>query len=293
VSTVRQVVDAVFRDWLRAPDDAPVVALLDTALSASATTVAFDTSMLTPDELDLFAKGTIVEVGREQMLLLDDASTLVVRGWNGTTAVAHGAGTPVYPQPKFSRQTVYDAVCDAVPALYPDLYQVGARTVVAGSSYTELPSYAHHLQQVLWVDGATTRTLSGEAFLARDYAASSTGVAMFAPIPANKTAYVTFRGGFRRPEGESDDLELLGVARHWERAIVIEAAAQVVAGTAELDPLTHEFIAEQLARETMPVGGAGQLAKRLADMAAATRMRLRRELDALYGVPVVWMPSVV
>ena len=101
----------------------------------------------------------IVEIGGE-VIWVDDvdtsASTITIppygRGFRGTTAAAHSIGDRVVSSPMFPRQTVQDALNDAIRAVYPDLYGIGQTTVTfqpAINTYA-LPAGALDVINVAW-----------------------------------------------------------------------------------------------------------------------------------------------
>lgn len=75
-----------------------------------------------------FATG-IVEVGEELIYVQEIDSTTgtfssVLRGWRGTTATAHGAGTRVRNNPRFPIISVKRAINDTIKAMYPRVFAV-------------------------------------------------------------------------------------------------------------------------------------------------------------------------
>ena len=101
----------------------------------------------------------IIEVN-DEIIWVDDIDTttggLTIppygRGFRGTTAAAHSTGDRVVSSPMFPRQTVQDALNDAIRAVYPDLYGIGQTTVTfqpAINTYA-LPSGALDVINVAW-----------------------------------------------------------------------------------------------------------------------------------------------
>lgn len=102
--------------------------VLATTVNASIASV-----VLTYDPDAMVAPGTIVQINYEQMLIVavdEDTKTLtVIRGANGTTAAAHSAGTIIELDPRFPRQSVFEALVDEVTGLPLDIYSTEAITV--------------------------------------------------------------------------------------------------------------------------------------------------------------------
>lgn len=294
MSTVGALVDQVYRDWLAGGTDQPVRGVLDTTVTSAATTILVDLAGLAADEQDAFASGAVVELERELIYVTavdvaGDVATLTVgRAANGTAAAAHTAGSYVFPAPTYARQTVFDAVCDEIPALWPDLYRTATEQLVIGADYTEVPDDVETVVSLHWFD-TVWQALVPE--LVKDFPPSTTGRALLAPVaPSGRTAYLTYRAGFARPSSETTSLVTLGVERGWERIVAAGAVASIISGNSELDVLTSEFIAEQLARESTPTGSAGQLATRLLRLRTDWISRAQRQLKARDRHPVSFMP---
>ena len=74
------------------------------------------------------------------------------RGYRGTTATTHAAGTRVVSSPMFPRKVVKDSLNDAIRAVFPDLYGVGYTTfqyLPAINTYA-LPAGALDVLSVSW-----------------------------------------------------------------------------------------------------------------------------------------------
>jgi hypothetical protein len=296
LSTVAQLINQTYRDWLTGAADQPVRGVLDTTITDSDTTVLVNLAALAADEQDAFALGVVVELERELVYVTDvtvasNVATLtVVRAANGTTAATHSSGTYVYPSPTYARQSVFDAICDEVVGLWPELYALTTQTVTIGTSYTEVSALAEAPQKLYWMDGSAIGAEMPE--LLKNFPPSSTTRAIVTQVaPPGKTGYFTYRAKFARPSSESVDLvATTGLDQSWERIVAIGAVASIISGVTELDPLTSEFIAEQLARETTPTGTSGQLVTRLLRLRNEWITRAQRQLRARDRHPVSFMP---
>jgi hypothetical protein len=98
-----------------------------TSVSSSATEIVIASS-------ENIAKG-LVEIG-DELVWVDSFdrsnNTLVIapygRGFQGTTATSHAAGTRVTIAPTFPLQAIKRAINDTILAVYPDLFSVGYTT---------------------------------------------------------------------------------------------------------------------------------------------------------------------
>lgn len=124
---------------------------LTSQVSASALTLPIsDTSAI--------SRG-LVEIG-DELIWVDSvdtgASTVTVapygRGFRGTTAAAHGAGSRVVSAPVFPRSLVKSKINESIRGTFPDLFAVGTTTlsfVPARTTY-ELPAGAQDIINVAW-----------------------------------------------------------------------------------------------------------------------------------------------
>lgn len=98
---------------------------LASAITASATSVAFQY------ELNGMRPGGVIQIDSELMYVWEISSgsktATVERGWNGTTAVAHSAGTVTVVDPKFPRAQILEAInaeLDDLSSPVNGLYQI-------------------------------------------------------------------------------------------------------------------------------------------------------------------------
>lgn len=282
MTTVGELVDRVYRDYLEPSDDQAVIAHISGAHNAVVTSIAYGDSTLAPDEEDLLAPGVLIEVGLEQMRVTDvdpDAGTVtVVRGVNGTTAAAISDGDEIRVAPLYSRRTVFDAVCDNIVNLYPDLTYTGSATVTSATSLVEVSADVVSILSARRL--SSSRMLPVNVELVRNWTPSSTGQALqFDGVPANQSIYITYEARFERPDSEDDVVGTLGVDPAWERIVVVGAAAQVVAGR-DLDPLSQEYIVEQMEQEGLPVGSAQRVRNGLIQLHQSYMQQARRNMRA-------------
>lgn len=75
--------------------------------------------------------GSVIELDYEQMLVMNVvASNLtVLRGWNNTTPVAHTGGIPMFVEPRFPKQAVFNEVVQELRALPRSIYKVVTTTL--------------------------------------------------------------------------------------------------------------------------------------------------------------------
>lgn len=289
MSTVGQVVDRVYRDWLAPADDAPFMVPLAADVTATATTFSYTASGLTPEEEMGIAPGLLVDVGQEQVRIVtadhDANSFTVTRGVNGTTATTHTAGAELRIAPAYARRQVFDAVADNVVSLYPQLWHISTTTVTSASTYVEVPADVVSIVEARYLTGS--RYLPVTIDFLPSFSPSATGKAIqFYGTPTGKTVYVTYRGRFDRPTAEATELSTLGVEPEWERIVAVGAAAQLIAGR-ELEPATLEFVTEALQTEGYPTGSSSRLRDSLLRYYGYLIDQASRNLQADMQIPVV------
>ncbi|HEY7821593.1 MAG TPA: hypothetical protein VIG24_02105 [Acidimicrobiia bacterium] len=263
MSTVGELADRTLREFLRPPDDQPVVLTLTDSVISADTTFNYDDSTLAPDEEELVAPGVIIEVGIEQCRVTDvdyDANTLtVIRGVNGTSPAAHAIGAEVTVSPAFTRGAVVEAIYDNVVGLYPSLWHLATEELTVSAGPVEVPAELITPVRAIWQPGGTRWSNAPVPDLLDPFPPSDTGKAVqFYAIPPDYKVHLTYRSKFARPSQQSDDLNNFGVEQEWERIVAIGAAAQVVA-LRPSDDLTVEYITQQLEREAAPPGTANDV----------------------------------
>ena len=144
MSTIGNLVDRVYREYLEPNDDIQSFSILRGAMLADATdeTVDYESDYLTSEEEDLLEPGAVVEVNRELMLvtaLNTSAEQLTVkRAFRGTTLAEHSVDDVMRINPVFPRNTVFDAVSDQIHNLYPTLFATETKSVSAKVGYIAL-----------------------------------------------------------------------------------------------------------------------------------------------------------
>lgn len=257
------------------------------SLSAAGTLVWVDTSLLAPEEEDLIAEGTLLEIESELVLVTAISGTspnfelTLRRGMYDTTAAAHAADVFVYlaDGDYIPRHSVFTAVADAVESLWPDLWTVGVEETFADSQAIELPAVAGEILDMLVQDGARWRR-EGSWDEFQDFPLSSTGNAVqVAGVPNNSSIQVYYKKKTTRPTTEADLLATLGVESGWVKLLVLQAVAQLVS-RADLSKATVDFITQALEAEAGgPIGAGADIRNALVQFAEFQLQPLKRQLQ--------------
>lgn len=290
MSTVSEVADRAYRDFLLPSDDQPVRVTFSSGVDDSTTTWPYSADTLAPDEEPLLAPGVVVEAADGEQALITAVdytgnSLTVVRGYNGTEAAAHVSGDTITVAPLYPRRSVLDAVKDNVVALYPSVWQVATEEITTANTPVEVPAEVVSPVEFMWKNGK--RWQAGTADLLEHFPKSSTGKALqFYGVPTGKTGLFTYQGRFARPSADSTDLSGLGVSGEWERIVAVGAAVQSIGGRS-IEALTSEYITGQLERETVPVEASGNVVQGLLQLYSVWLDQASRNLRAEQSSPVV------
>ena len=323
-TNIRGLIDRVFREYLEPNDDLNSYTALASGISNSATEISFNADLLTQEEEDVMDAGTIIECDQELMYCTDVntvANTVtVVRGVRGTTADSHDANAILKIAPVFTRKGVFDAVSDQITNLYPTLYAVETKEVTSGTGYTLLGSYDspgtnNYLvtpikaisQYTDWSAGSdqTGLTFKGVAvemidlpnpFTYTDLTSTERTITytvgpdvvhalQFAGIASGHTCYVTFKKKFVQPTLESDTLATIGLEDEYEPIIMAGVAAHMLSGR-DIPSATADYITDQLAVATYPVGASSNIRNGLLSYQATLLEQAKKDLKARYPEPV-------
>ena len=143
-TTIGDLVDRTFREYLEPMDDIVSYTTLSTGINTTDTSVVFNGDLLSVEEEDALDAGAIIEIGQELMICTDlNAVTntiTVTRAARGTTAATHTAGDLIKIAPPFPRKNVFDAVCDQIKNLYPTLFAVETKSITSSKTLFEFLS---------------------------------------------------------------------------------------------------------------------------------------------------------
>lgn len=146
-TTIGNLVDRIYREYLEPNDDIQSFTLLTGALTAdtSDNTVSYNNDYLTTEEEDALGAGAFIEINQELMLVVSlntAAETLTVkRAARGTTLATHSIDDEIKINPPYPRKVVFDAVVDQIKNLFPTLFAIETVAVTSGSGYVLLGSY--------------------------------------------------------------------------------------------------------------------------------------------------------
>jgi hypothetical protein len=330
MANIGNLVDRTFREYLEPMDDIVSYTTLSNSdsisdskvgLTTAGTSVTFNGDLLSVEEEDALDTGTIIEIGQELMICTDlNAVTntiTVTRGARGTTATEHEQGSLIKIAPPFPRKNVFDAVCDQIKNLYPTLFAVETKSIVAKVGYVPLSgSTDNHLiapiksisQNTNFSAGSdeTGTVFSGVScelidlpnpFTYNDDNGESQTITytnngpnnvkaiQFYGVASGHTAFVTFKKKFVTPIEETDTLATIGLEDEYEPIIMAGVAAHMLSGR-DIPTATTDYITDQLSTSSFPVDSATRIRNSLLSYQTALIQQARKDLRARYPEPV-------
>lgn len=146
-TTIGNLVDRIYREYLEPNDDIQSFTVLTSALTADTTDniINYNNDYLTTEEEDALSAGAFIEINQELMMVvsLNTAAEIITvkRAARGTTLSAHSIDDDIKINPPFPRKVVYDAVVDQINNLFPTLFAVETVSVTSSDGYTLLGTY--------------------------------------------------------------------------------------------------------------------------------------------------------
>lgn len=324
-STVGDLVDRVYREYLEPVDKVESYSYLSSGINDSVDSITYDGNLFSIEEEDALDAGAIVEVGQELMYttaLNASANTITVkRGQRGTTAAAHSAGDLIKIAPAFPRKNVYEAIVDQVKNLYPTLFATETLELVASTGYKLLGTHGSNVdnnnylitplkaisQYTDWQAGSDQTGLkyNGVAiemidlpnpFVYTDDTSTertktyTTGpnvvhAVQFVGIAAGHTVFVTFKKKFVTPTAETTTLSSIGLETEYEPIVMTGTAAQLIAGK-DISKLNTSYITEQLESSVSPIGSSNSIGNSLLRYQQLLIQQARSNLRSKYPEPV-------
>jgi hypothetical protein len=320
-TTIGNLVDRVYREYLEPMDDLQPYTVLTAAVSStSATTISFNGDLLTQEEEDMMDAGSIIEINQELMLCSSidtiNNQVTVVRGVRGSSKTTHADGDTIKIAPPFPRKVVFDAVVDQINNLFPTLFAVETQTITTSNGYTLLGSYDsigthNYIVSIIGAISQYTDFSSGSDTTGVNFATVASSLIelpnpfvytdsggtertytytsgpsvvhaiQFSGIASGHTAFVTFKKKFIEPTAESDTLATVGLENEYEPIIMAGVTAQLISGR-DVPNVTADYISDQLSVASYPVGSSNSLRNSLLQYQQLLLNQARKYLRAKY-----------
>lgn len=237
----------------------------------------------------------ILEI-EDELLWVDsvNANTLTIppygRGFRGSTATSHAAGTRVVTNPLFPRKLVKDALNQAVLAVFPLLTAVGETTFTlnpAISTYA-LPAGANSVISVTWQTiGPSKEWLPVRRYRIDSLAATSafsTGatISLYDAIVPGRTVKVVYAKAPSQMTADTDVFTTVtGLPASTEDVIRLGAAIRLVPFL-DAPHLSGMSAEADFSANMRPVGGSAQLGRFLMQQYQVRLQEEANKQDALY-----------
>lgn len=293
MATLGQLIDRCYLEYLTLPTDQPVVATLNGAVLAGATSITLTTTTLAPEELDLIGLGVIVEVDRELFRVLDfDEGTgvaTVTGAMFGTVAAGHASGAEVRIAPAVTRQGVFNALADEIASLWPDLWAPRTRLTVL-SQFTPIEdTLAVGAQSVVDSEDPDESI----PFKWMPYLGDHQYPGLHIPARyTGRVAYVTYQRKFPKPTTEATDLvATLFMDESWDAMLIAGAASKLLAGR-EFDRTTVDFLSQAIEAQGIRLGEITNVSTALWRYRMMLMDRAHRALLSEQGTNTVYVEAI-
>lgn len=242
--------------------------------------LAADALVLHVQDGSVLSRG-LVEIGDELIWIarfdrVNNQATIAPygRGYMGTTAAAHSSGDRVTVTPAFPRHMVYEAVNDAVDALYPDLFAIGSTTFpfVAVRTTYAMPSDTVDAQQVTWQTiGPSLEWLPVRKYRVdtmADTATWATGktISLYDSVVPGRAIRVTYTKPATRMTALTDEFATVTGLSASAKEVVVLGAAYRMASFMDAGRLPAQTAEADAMNATNPIGTGGQVARLLFQM---------------------------
>ena len=280
--TFNDVVEEILSNvqgFTAAPDQ---VTSLTEAVTASATTFVVD-------EGEGMAAG-LAEIGEELVWVrsFDETSSTAQtlpagRGWRGTTAAAHDAGTVVTISPAVPRSVVAREINNVIRSLYPAIYSV-ATTEFSYDDYSvagwDIPAAAEAILDVRWKDAEDNwlpvrRWSMEKSMNTTDH---TTGTALYLMGPqVGRTVQVVYAKKLSTISDATAEWTSCGLEDSAKDLLILGVIARILP-MLDVSRLSVTYAAADEMDQPRPLGSAAALAKQFKTDFTA---RLEQERDVL------------
>lgn len=258
MTTVANIIDRVFRQYLEPPSAQPAICYTATALDASQDDVTL-TAFETVEDQDLLRQGVILELGSELVKIKTynptSAAATIRRGQLGSTATIHSTDTQVKLAPEFTRMDAFSAVAENMMILGAKLFTTRTDYVSFSDGAASIDPLAVSIIRFR-PDNPNDVDLS-ESMEIVDYHPAVGGRAVTSQHWVS--GYVTYRCRLGVPTVESDTTESLGLENVWIPALLAGVAGDVMAGR-DIPETQFNWISQALEPEAVPFGSRLRLA---------------------------------
>lgn len=231
----------------------------------------------------------LVEIGNEilQVDVIDRNSQSITcppygRGFRGTTAASHVAGTRVCSAPQFPRHAVAQALNDTISAVYPDLFAIYDEYITSQAALINYNLTNQNVRHVLKVSfdtvGPSEEWLPSRRYELKPYAQGGAQISVYdQPVPGKQVHVRTAGPPTQLTWGQN--FSASGLPASAEDVIRFGAAYRMVPYV-EVPMLSGLSSSADFAANMRPVGAAERLGKYILGMYQMRLEEVRRQQQA-------------
>lgn len=263
MSTVAQLLDRIYREYLYPPRERPARTPLATGIDDSELDIVYTADILAVEEENALGEATTIEIERE---LIDVASVVTGtqtitagddgRGYLNTAAAAHSAGVDIVISPDYPRQAAFDALNDAIEGLWPDLFRIKTDETTIATGWEPAPADVGEVLGVNYFHYGKWRSAGVKILHGFPDSGTEEAYQFHGGMPGAR-AYVRYKAVPGRFTAETDDLgdeyQDFYIEPRWEPIVMLDTVAMLVSSVG-VDAATQEFITEALAAQGFDAG---------------------------------------
>lgn len=232
MATFEDIIQEVMLNLEGFNSDTDLYGTVQASITDTDTTFTVDASIF-PDGSG-FTAG-IIEIGEELVYAQSfDRSTGVftgvLRGWRGTTAASHPAGTLVRNNPRYSRTAVKRAINDSIGNLHPVVPAIKATefTAVGAQVRYDLPADARNIVAISYQEPGASKSwqpIRRWSFNRQGTSVSNTGVSVdIFDALAGRLVQVIYQAEATKLESLGDEFSTTTGLYDWTRDLVVYGA---------------------------------------------------------------------
>lgn len=256
-------------------------------ITSGALSMTIKGGVLSPDEESYIAAGRLLEVDDELVRVgaynqTTKVVTISKRGVRGTTPAAHTEATAEVRIPtRWPRKTILSTLRSSIEQLWQPLYAIGTeQATIDTAKYIPLPANTVRLLKVeLEDENGNFMPVQGKLLPKHPLDPTSAAVQLIATPYAGSICLIEYGYQILAPDSASDEIE--GLPSKWERIVLADAAAELLAGV-DIDAQTQERLTEMIRVEGFPVRSGATITQALLGFVGYLTEKANKELISAY-----------
>lgn len=265
LNTLRERLEA---QYLEPVNEETPTTTIESDISDSALSVQLTRGVLSPSEESYLAAGRPLELDNELIRIESystDTGQLTIRrrGYRNTEPAAHtAADCEVRIPTRWPRQTMLDTLRASIDGLWQPLYAVATeQATIDTADYIPLPANTVRILKVEIEDQDGDFQPIDSRFLPQ-HPLDPTVAAVLPKTNPYPNSLCLIEYGYKIETPDGADTEIEGLPRQWERIVLADAAAELLAGV-DIDQQTQERLTQQIQAEGFPVRSGSTITQSL------------------------------